>query len=163
MVASDFAMLGVPHRLVLGLLLFFALLVGAQAAEHRYWLLLDRDANPGTGCTQATVNGAVPGIDLRFQLTVNTTTSAAVVSRLEQSVCTGSSFAAATLIENGPWPAGLGIGGNGFAVLEAAVPRGVLPTTGTSTAWAMSDNGSGGQDATTAFAIAWAEVNALPV
>ncbi len=158
-----FAALGFPRRLVLGLMLFFGSLGGAQAAEHRYWLLVDRDSNPGTGCTQASVNGPLQGIDVRFQLTVNTTASAAVVSRLEQSVCTGGSFAAPTLVENGPWPVGLGLGRNGFAVLEAAIPLGVLPATGNATAWVTSDDGSGGQDATAAFAIAWADAHTVPV
>ncbi|MFT3791297.1 MAG: PASTA domain-containing protein [Rudaea sp.] len=144
-----------PRAAMRGLCALFLLIATAtaQAAEHRFALYLDTDANAATGCTLAAPNGAVTGVEQVLTTVVTTSTTDATVSRIERQVCSGGSLGAASVLDPGSWSAGIGNGSNGTAAIETAISLSLLPTTGTMRVTPVSTNASGGQDETAAFAV----------
>lgn len=125
----------------------------ASAAEQRFALYLDTDANTATGCTLPAPNGAVSGVEQVLTTVVTTSTSGATVSRIERQTCTGGTLGAATVLNPGSWSAGIGNGTNGTAAIETAIVLNLLPANGTMRVTPVSTNASGGQDETAAFAV----------
>ena len=76
--------------LCLGLLL--ASVAWGQAASPEYQILLDTDDNPATGCTVATSQGDVLGIDQRLVVTVTIGTTTATVSGIQLQNCVNGTF-----------------------------------------------------------------------
>ncbi|MEO6749733.1 MAG: putative Ig domain-containing protein, partial [Casimicrobiaceae bacterium] len=128
--------------LVLGLL--FALGSVAHAAEHRFDLLLDTDNNAASGCTVSEPTGNIAGIEQKFSIYVDTSTTAATVNRITRQVCGGGTMGTETAVASTGWPVGLGNGTGGNAVIEAYVPRNLLPSTGTMRVTTASSTAAGG-------------------
>ncbi|MBA4373548.1 MAG: hypothetical protein C0402_11885 [Thermodesulfovibrio sp.] len=136
----------------LSLLLTVFLANSAYAAEQRFALLIDSDNHSNTGCQVATANGSAAGIEKVLTTIVSTTTTTATVARVELQVCNGGSLSQPSIISNGGWPIGLGLGTSGLAVIETSVPLSYLtPTAGSLRILATSQNAAGGADATAAF------------
>ena len=114
--------------LCLGLLL--ASVAWGQAASPEYQILLDTDDNPATGCTVATSQGDVLGIDQRLVVTVTLGTTTATVSGIQLQNCVNGTFGAAVWTNPGGWLVGLGNGTDGAAVIEAFLPLAQLSGTG---------------------------------
>ena len=114
--------------LCLGLLL--ASVAWGQAASPEYQILLDTDDNPATGCTVATSQGDVLGIDQRLVVTVTIGTTTATVSGIQLQNCVNGTFGAAVWTNPGGWLVGLGNGTDGAAVIEAFLPLAQLSGTG---------------------------------
>ena len=132
-------------------------------AEHRVSVLLDVDNAVATGCTVATADGAVNGIERIQTAVIITTTTTASISRLEQQTCAGGVLSAATTYDAGGWSAGVGNGGGGAAAIEFSVPLSTLPRGATMKAYATSRNALGQQDATGSFLITLANaIVAIP-
>ncbi len=106
--------------LCLGLLL--ASVAWGQAASPEYQILLDTDDNPATGCTVATSQGDVLGIDQRLVVTVTIGTTTATVSGIQLQSCVNGTFGPAIWTNPGGWLVGLGNGTDGAAVIEAFLP-----------------------------------------
>jgi len=102
-----------------------ACLIGAPAlvlaAVHQFTVLVDRDANPATGCTVATAAGPFAGAELALVTEVTTTAANAAVTRIDKRTCNGGSFGAPQNLETGSWPVGLGAGVSGVAVIETSL------------------------------------------
>jgi len=124
----------------------------AQAAEHRFQVLLDADKNAATGCTVATSKGPAAGIEQVWTTVVTTTTSGATVSRIERQTCSGASLTAPNVFASAGWSAGIGNGTSGTAAIETYLPLSAL-TNATLRALVASTNASGGQDSTASFPI----------
>lgn len=135
----------------------------ANAAEHRFSALLDTDNNPATGCTVASVNGPVQGVEQVATTIVTTSTLSVTVARLEMQVCNAGVLGAASVYDGGGWNVGLGNGMSGMAVIEASIPLGSLPPTGTMKAFVTSSNATSGQDATAPFSVTIADAPATPL
>ena len=123
------------------------------AAEHRVSVLLDVDNAVATGCSVATADGAVNGIERIQTAVITTTTTTASVARLEQQTCAGGVLSSATTYDAGGWSAGLGNGGGGAAAVEFSIPLSALPQGAVMKAYATSRNALGQQDATGSFLI----------
>ncbi len=153
-------------RTTLGVLLAAAISQSTDAATHRVSLALDTDQQAVTGCTIAHPAGAIQGIERVVTAVIDTTSTAAQVTRVEAQTCNGSQLSAPSLILNGPWSAGLANGTSGSAAIEFSLPRDGLPTTGSITGYGLSNDAVGNQDRTAAFSYTFAQAsvaNALPV
>jgi hypothetical protein len=99
----------------------------AQALSSQHDLLIDFDAQPGTGCTVVTPDGPFEGVEVILSTTVETDgLDAADVTAVTRSECIDpatDSFGAPVNVGGG-WPVGVGDGLAGFHVIEtsAAVP-----------------------------------------
>ena len=98
----------------------------AWAADVRYDILLDSDADPATGCTVATPRGDFAGADLRISTQVRTDTAGATVTDVSHSACAGGAFGAPQAIDAGGWPVGFGLGVDGTAIVETYAPLALL-------------------------------------
>ena len=128
----------------------------AQAAEHRFELLVDTDNNVATGCTVATGAGPRSGIEQVWTTVVTTSPSSATVSRIERQDCVAGVLGPSSTFAIAGWPVGLGNGSQGTAAIERFIPRPrrSCSAQGTIKARVVSINATGGQDATASFAIA---------
>lgn len=123
----------------------------AWSATVTYSLALDSDASSATGCTIATANGALAGVDSVYSTVITTTVGGATVTRLERRTCIGTTLVAPVVYDSGGWPVGLGNGSGGVAVIESALPLTMLVPNVAMRAVVISDDGSGGSDATSPF------------
>ncbi|MEO8848986.1 MAG: hypothetical protein ABI440_10225, partial [Casimicrobiaceae bacterium] len=130
-----------------------ASIASAQAAEHRFDLLLDTDNNAASGCTVSEPTGSIAGIEQKFSVYIGTSTTAAAVLRIGRQVCNAGTLGAETIADAGGWPVGLGQGSGATAAIEAYVTRNLLPATGTMrVVTASSSDGEG--DVAPAFTLA---------
>ena len=92
---------------------------GAMAATLD--VLVDRDNNPGTGCTVTTANGAFSGVEQVFTTTIDTSVYPAVITGITRQDCATppSTFSAPAAVSPGGWPVGVGTGTNGYDVVES--------------------------------------------
>ena len=125
----------------------------AQAAEHRFQLLVDTDNNAATGCAVATGAGLRSGIEQVWTTVVTTSPSSATVSRIERQDCVAGVLGPSSTFATAGWPAGLGNGAQGTAAIETFIPLSSLPAGGTLKVLVASTNATGGQDTTAAFTI----------
>jgi len=139
-----------------GLAAALAFAVQAGAATPSVGVALDTDDHPATGCSVATANGALPGIELVVTARIVTTAAGAYVDRVERQSCAAGALGGAVLVDPGDWPVGLGAGTGGSAVVEMSIPRSLLPRSGHAKAVALASDGSSGADATAPFLIALA-------
>ena len=152
------------RQFAISLMLAIVLATHAIAAEQRFSILIDSDNNSDTGCQVATANGPASGIDRVLTTVVSTTTTAVTVARVELQVCNGGTLDQPSIINNGGWPVGLGLGTLGLGVIETVVPWSSLNSgSGTMRALAISQNANGGADATAAFFIGLSSPLAIPV
>ncbi len=140
---------------VAAFLLAFALAGTVQAATATYSVALDTDSNPATGCTVAGAGGPIAGIEQIVTTVVEISAHDATIARLERQLCISGALGAPAPYDAGGWPVGFGTGMGGAAVVETSVPLSLLPPGAAMRATALS-TGGGGQDATSAFAIALA-------
>jgi len=127
----------------------------AIAATPAVGLAFDADDNPATGCTIATADGALPGIELVVTARLLTTATGATVDRVERQSCAGGT-PGAPVTGAGGWSVGLGAGGGGSGVVEFSVARSRLPGQGSARVVAFSTDGVDGRDATGAFLVSLA-------
>lgn len=116
-----------PSRILFaGLAFLFGLSLDLTAASTSFTFLVDSDANAATGCSAPTPGGSVSGVEFRLTVPVNTTTSAGTVGALTVETCASGAFGAATPVDPGGWPAGVGLGTSESAVIEAYLPLSLL-------------------------------------
>src|SRR5678815_638174 len=125
----------------------------AEAAEHRFQLLVDTDNNVATGCAVATGAGLRSGIEQVWTTVVTTSPSSATVSRIERQDCAAGVLGPSSTFAIAGWPVGLGNGSQGTAAIETFIPLSSLPAGGTLKVLVASTNATGGQDTTAAFTI----------
>jgi hypothetical protein len=102
--------------------LVVALAGAARGADiFTYFVLLDTDNNPGTGCTVNGPGGTFSGAEQRLTITVEDTGATATVTGITQAACTGASFGPEQPVSPGDWPVGVGNGLGGADVIEAFV------------------------------------------
>jgi hypothetical protein len=86
----------------------------ALAVTSEYRILLDLDNNAATGCSG--------GYEQVLVTTVDTTgPGTATVTRVERQVCSGGTFGPLIFVDGG-WPVGVGLGLDGFHVIETYFP-----------------------------------------
>lgn len=125
----------------------------AGAATLTYSIAFDTDASAATGCTVASANGPLAGIEQVLDVTVTTSAASATVGPVTMRACSGGALGSATTIDGGGWAVGIGEGSGGTDAIEAALPLARLPPGATVRAFALADDGAGGVDATAAFTI----------
>ena len=104
--------------------LFCGLLAShADAAEHRFQILLDTDSNTGTGCAVSTSGGTPAGIEQAWTTVITTTTSGATVTRIERQTCSGGALTAPSLFATAGWSAGLRVSGSFSDCFQRPVSR----------------------------------------
>ncbi len=130
---------------------------GAGAATPSYTALFDSDNNAATGCSVATVDGTASGIERIVTVTLTTGGGAASVSGVTTAACAGGTMSAPTTISAGGWPAGLGHGMGGSAAIELSAARDLFPADATLRVVVISDDGTGGRDATAPFIVSLAD------
>jgi RHS repeat-associated protein len=151
------------RHFAISLMLAIVLATPALAAEQRFSLLIDSDHNSNTGCQVATANGPAAGIEQVLTTVLSTTATTVTVARVELQVCNGGTLSVPSIIDNGGWPVGLGLGTSGLAVIETAVPLSSLnPNNGTLRVLATSRNATGGADATEALSVSVSSPHAVP-
>ena len=116
-----------PVRVLLAIAALGALLaLPASAVQSSVDLLLDLDNDAATGCTVMTVDGPFDGVEQILRTTVDTVgTSAADVTSVERLECTDpgtDTFGAPLPVDPGSWPVGVGLGLDGFHVVETYFP-----------------------------------------
>jgi len=106
--------------------------VPAAAVQSTVDLLLDLDYDSGTGCTVMTADGPFAGVEQILTTTVDTSgTTTATVSSVVRSVCTDpgtDTFGAPIAVDPGGWPVGVGLGLDGFNVVETYFPLSATST-----------------------------------
>jgi len=106
--------------------LFVLLALPAAAVTSSVDLLLDLDHDAGTGCTVMTADGPFAGVEQILTTTVDTTGgSTADVTAVDRSECTDpgtNTFGAPVAVDPGVWPVGVGLGLDGFNVVETYFP-----------------------------------------
>jgi large repetitive protein len=113
---------------------FVCAAIAAQAATHRFDVLLDTDNNASVGCAVTTGASSASGIDRIARITVNTTTTAATVSTIERLDCAaGGVFSAPTAIAGAPYGLNLAAAGAGLTAIEVALPLSSFPNNSTPT------------------------------
>ena len=116
-----------PVRVPLAIAAFGMLLaLPASAVTSSVDLLLDLDNDAATGCTVTTVDGPFDGVEQILRTTIETTGAAAadvtVVERLECTDPGTNTFGAPIAVDPGTWPVGVGLGLDGFNVVETYFP-----------------------------------------
>jgi RHS repeat-associated protein len=149
------------RRLLVGATLALAVLSSALAAAPSVGVALDTDDDPATGCTIATADGPLAGVELVVTARIVTTAVDARVDRLERQACAGGALGGPVGYDEGDWAVGLGAGTGGSSVVELSIPRTMLPRGGTAKAAVVASDGSSGSDATGAFRIALAAPAAI--
>ncbi len=92
-------------------------------ATHQYDVLFDVDNNVTTGCKVSTVKGISGGIEQILRATVDTTTTTATVSALQQFICiSDSTFSAPTALAGAPYTLTLGAGSGNTSAIELTLP-----------------------------------------
>ena len=147
------------RSLALGLAIAFAFAAPAPAATPSVGVALDTDDHAATGCSFATANGVLPGVELVVTARIVTTATGAYVDRVERQSCVGGALGGAVLVDPGDWPVGLGAGTGGSAVVEMSIPRSLLPRGGVAKAVAFASDGGAGADATASFPMPLARVD----
>jgi RHS repeat-associated protein len=125
----------------------------ATAATLTYRVALDIDSSAATGCTLASANGPVAGIDQVLEITVTTSAANAAVAPVAMRACSGGVLGSPSTIDAGGWAVGIGEGSGGADVIEAARPLALLPPAATIRAIVLADDGAGSDDATAPFTI----------
>jgi len=157
--SRSFALRGL--RLLAALLLLGA--AAAQAAEHRFSLLLDTDDDTATGCTVSSSAGSVPGIEQVVTAVVATGPATATVARVERQGCVGGVLGPVTVLPGGGYPVGLGNGTGGTSVIELALARNLLPATGRTRVTVLGVSAQGGADLSPSFLLDDLGAGAVPV
>ncbi|HYO74936.1 MAG TPA: Ig-like domain-containing protein, partial [Thermoanaerobaculia bacterium] len=98
-----------------------AITVAANAAPAEFRVLLDVDNDATTGCTVA----GMQGVEQVFTTRIETTASAASVTRTVRQVCSIGSLGAAINVDTTGWPAGFQAA-SGNTVVESRLPFALL-------------------------------------
>ena len=129
------------------------LLASQEPKRHRLQTLQARLFGVSGLLPADLVRGSVAGVDQLFSTVITTTANGATVARLQRQVCVAGAFGPPSVYDTGGWNVGLGKGMSGSAVVESSIPLSMLPLTGSMKAVVVTNDGSGGQDATATFAI----------
>src|SRR5689334_8842365 len=157
--ARGIAALCEPAALVAAIALLMLLDgAAADAAEHRFAVLVDTDLSSSTGCAIATAKGTVAGIDEVWTTVVTTTASGVVVTRIERQACSSGSLSSPVVAAGAGWPVTPGTGLSGTGAIETFIPLSALPGGGTIKLQVASTSATGGSDATSSFLVALAAV-----
>lgn len=110
-------------------------MLGAGSAAHAddavFDLLFDLDRDAGTGCSVASADGPIPGIELRLRTAVDPVTEEVV--SIHHASCVDAataSFGSETPVVGGatpPWPIVTGDGTSGSSLIETQLPLSVAP------------------------------------
>ncbi len=107
--------------------LAFASVASAQPVS-KFQILMDLDNHQNTGCDVTTLTGTFPGVERILTTTVDASASPPQVTRIEVSVCTGTTFGAPTdITPPGVHPVGMGNGTGGTSVIETFIPASQAP------------------------------------
>ncbi|HSU84958.1 MAG TPA: IPTL-CTERM sorting domain-containing protein, partial [Thermoanaerobaculia bacterium] len=119
----------VATRIAFAVLLAVTFASGASAQPiSKFQILLDLDNNPSTGCDVTTLTGTFQGVERILTTTVNASLVPPQVTKIEVSVCTGTTFGAPTDITPvGVHPVGMGNGTGGASVIETFIPTALAP------------------------------------
>ena len=114
------------HHALFGLVLAVLLSANASAQVSEFDLLLDLDNNSSSGCTVSTPDGDFSGVNYILTALVEVTgpDSAEVIGTQSRECLDGSAdvFAPAEVVDAGNWPVGIGIGDDGFHLVDARFP-----------------------------------------
>ena len=116
-----------PARVLLAIAALCTLFaIPASAVQSSVDLLLDLDNDAATGCTVTTPAGPFAGVEQILRTTVDTvgtsTANVTEVSRLDCSDPGTDTFTGPLPVDPGDWPVGVGLGLDGFNVVETYFP-----------------------------------------
>ena len=102
-------------------LMLAVLFISSGAMAATLDVLVDRDNNTATGCSVTTPGGAFGGVEQIFTTTVDTTVFPARITGISRQDCLTppATFSASIPVDAGGWPVGVGIGTNGYDVVES--------------------------------------------
>lgn len=115
------------QQLLLLLTLIGALAIPTRVGAADFLILIDRDANPSTGCVVHLAPGqSVPGVEYRLDTRVADVATPSIVESVHYSSCEGGAFSVPVLIGGGQ-PLGFDNGLDASDVIELAVSQALVP------------------------------------